>query len=53
MVANQQDVQEIASLAATLTLQVQKLVDIVEGLEFRIATLERKVKLSEQYPKEA
>ncbi len=53
MVANQQDVQEIASLAAALTREVGKLLNIVEGLEFRIATLERKAKLDVQYPREA
>lgn len=44
MVASQQDVQEIANLAATLARQVAKLLEIVEGLEFRIATLERKAR---------
>jgi hypothetical protein len=53
MVANQQDVQEIANLAAQLARQVEKLLDIVEGLEFRIATLERKAKLNDQYPRES
>ena len=44
MVANQQDVQEIVRLTATLARQVGKLVDIVERLELRVAALERKAR---------
>lgn len=53
MVANQQDVQEVANLATTLAQEVGKLLDIVEGLKFRIAALERKARQDAQYPREA